>query len=498
MAYRSDLKNFYYDITISSPDGKRSARLSENLMKMCTKANIIETIASDTDGAGASSLTLSFVEADFLPDDLDKTPSVGTSGRGYITNRTGALIDLRFDSEKGFTYVTQQELQSGITQASRTKSNKSESVSFLFATNNVIDITWGQLEPRSSRTRRFKIGTVNYSTSQSGNTLDIQAYTLQKDLARVKVDEGKTWTDSTGKPQSLKSILYSVAFVFGARLEFDEKMITERPTDAPSTYVLDRSVVGGDTKVSTDGTPEYLLRSQSIDYWLKGLANKFNSSYEIYEDPFVGIPVIRFTANVIRYKKVIQTLNYRDPNGIMLDFQFNTIEGEIGKESSASALSEDGKAESEYITVRMTDGNNKAVQPRTFDNIPLVYNNRAREELKRSLVGTSVTAPSTTESMVSNTANNATINKSFMGFITVKLVGHPDFQPNVYNIQGVGVRASTTYRFFQVEHSLSTSGYICTMQGKTQESVDQGRVNDEALKENSEYVMVQLTTPKGQ
>jgi hypothetical protein len=508
MAYRADLKNFFYDITISSPDDKKSVRLSDTLMKMCNKADIVETVASDKDGAGASSLSLTFIEADFLPDNSDKTPITDAKGRGFITNRTGALIDLRFDGEKGFTYVTRGELESGLTQSSRTKSGTSESVSFLFATNNVIEITWGQLEPRSSRSLKFKIGTVTYSTGPSGNTLTLQAFTLQKELARIKVDEGKTWVDKTGKPQSLKAILYSIAYVFGARLEFDEQMITERPTGSGGVYVLDRSAVGGDTKVSTDGTPEYLLRSQSIDYWLKSLAEKFNSAYEIYEDPFVKIPVIKFTANILRYKKVAQTLNYRDPRGIMLDFQFNTIEGEIGKESIASALDETGKADSKYRTVAMTDGTQKpknsvfgghkaSPKPRTFDNIPLVYNTRSRTELQRALVGTSLTVPSTTKSAVDNAANNATINKSFMGFITVKVVGHPDFQPDVYDIQGVGVRASTTYRFFQVEHSLSSSGYTCSMQGKTQESVDQGQINDEVLKENSLYKIVPLTTPKG-
>ena len=99
MTYRSESKNFFYDITISTPDGKKSAKLTDTLLKLCDKVDIMEAVASE-DGDGASSLTLSFVEADFLPDDLDKTPAEGIPGRGYITNRTGALIDLRFDTEK--------------------------------------------------------------------------------------------------------------------------------------------------------------------------------------------------------------------------------------------------------------------------------------------------------------------------------------------------------------------------------------------------------------
>lgn len=492
--YRSESKNFFYDISISTPDGKKSARLTDTLLKLCDKVDIVEAVASE-EGDGASLLTLSFIEADFLPDDLDKTPAEGVSGRGYITNRTGALIDLRFDSEKGFTYVTPQELQSGLTRSSRTQSTKSETVSFLFSNNNIIDITWGHLEPRTSRSRRFKIGTVNYSTGSGGNTLTLQCFNLQKDLSRIKVDEGITFVDKEGKPLSLKACVQSIAYVFGARLEFDGVDVPGQPQTYNGGYMLDRTTLGGDTNISTDGSPAYLLRSQSIDFWLKDLARKFNSAYEVYEDPIVaGLPVIKFTANAIRWKNVVRTLNYRDPKGVMLEFQFNTISGEVSKESSASAVDEQGQAESDYVQARLTDGRANANPPKTFDDIPYVYQDRADKTLQRQLVGSSVTAPSTAESSVSNTAQNNSISNSFMGFITVKTVGHPDFQPDVMNIQGVGVRASTTYRFFQVQHSLSSTGYTCTMQGKTQESVEQGKDEQDQIKENEEYIRVQLAT----
>lgn len=494
MTFRNESKNFFYDISISTPDGKKVVRLTDTLLNLCDKVDIMEAVATE-ESDGASSLTISFIEADFLPDDLDKTPAEGISGRGYLTNRTGALIDLRFDSEKGFTYVTPEELQSGLTQSSRSKSNKSEEVKFLFSTNNYIEVTWGNLEPKVSRTRKFQIGTVNYSTGAGGNTLSLQCYTLQKDLARIKVDEGITFVDNTGKPQSLKQCVQAIAYVFGARLEFDGEEVGSKPLTYNGAYLLDRTTLGGDTKVSTDGSPAYLLRSQSIDFWLRDLARKFNSTYEVFEDPFIaGIPVIKFTANSIRWKKVIRTLNYRDPAGIMLEFQFNTIAGEVAKEASASAVDENGVSESDYITPRLTDGRSTTVPAKTFDGIPYVYQDRADKTLQRSLVGSSVTTPSTTVSSVTNQAQNSAITNSFMGFITVKTIGHPDFQPDVMNIQGVGVRASTTYRFFQVQHSLSTAGYICTMQGKTQESVEQGLDNNDELKDNTDYVVTQLAT----
>jgi len=128
--YRNESKNFFYDISISTPDGKKSVRLTDTLLKLCDKVDIMEAVATE-ESDGASSLTISFIEADFLPDDLDKTPAEGISGRGYLTNRTGALIDLRFDSEKGFTYVTPEELQSGLTQSSRSKSNQVRSSKIL-------------------------------------------------------------------------------------------------------------------------------------------------------------------------------------------------------------------------------------------------------------------------------------------------------------------------------------------------------------------------------
>lgn len=495
--YRDEARNFYYDITISTPDGKKSARLTDTLLQQCTQADIVEAVASEEMGQGSSSLTLSFIEADFLPDDLNKRPIEGTQGRGYTTNRTGALIDIRFDGEKGFTYITLEELQSGLTRSSRTRSGEREPVAFMFSHNNIVDITWGHLEPRTSRSRRFKIGTINYSTGAGGASLNLQCYNLQKDLARLKLSEGKVWTDKQDVPLSLKQTVYSIARVFNARLEFDEVEVTAQEMEnyqPPSDFKIERITRGGDTKVSDNDRPLYLMRSQTIDYWLKDLAREYNSEYEVFEDPLTGVPVIKFTARKLRYSKVVQTLNYRDPDGIMLEFQYNTVAGEASKSASTSAISEDGKAESLYQEVELTDARDVEFKAKTFDPVPLVYNSRAREILQRDLVGESTTTPSTSKGSVSGDALVSAYNKSFMGFITVKTIGHPDLEPGVMKIEGVGIRASTTYRFFQVQHSLGTAGYTCTMQGKTQETVEQGIDNQEQLKENQEYLTTRLST----
>lgn len=504
MAYRDESKNFYCDIKISTPDGKRSARLTDTLMKQWVKADIVEAIASEDQG-GASSLTIAFIEADFLPDSLNKTPAEGVDGRGYITNRTGALIDLRFDGEKGFTYVTQAELESGITRSSRTQSSDKESVKFMFEANNIVEITWGNLEPKTSRTRQFRIGTINYATGGSGNTLTLQCFDIQKDMARLQVSEGIAWVDKQGKPLSLKQILNTIALIFGARLDFDDKRIDPQTMTAyqpPTGYVLDRNTFGGDTAVNTNNNPIYLTRNQPIDAWLKELARTYNSTYEIYDDPILGTPVIRFTAYTLRYKKVIKTLTYRDPNGTMLDFQFNSIAGEVSKSASGSAIDEDGKSESNYQSVKLVEVENKAdpnklalndpANNEFYDPIPLVYSTRARELIQRDLYGTSITLPDTTESQIVSATNSKTLDSSFMGFITVKMVGHPDFKPDVYKIDGVGVRASTDYRFFQVQHSLSAGGYVCSMQGKTQKAPESGKDNNEQIKANSDYNTVEL------
>lgn len=498
--YRDKVKNFYYDIKVSTPDGKRTARLTDTLMKLCVKADILEAIASEDQG-GASSLNLTFVEADFLPDSLNKTPAEGVDGRGYITNRTGALIDLRFDSEKGFTYVTQEELQSGITKSSRTQSGETEPVKFMFSANNEIEITWGLLEPKTSRTRKFRIGVVNYSTGAGGASLSLQCYDLQKDLARLKLSEGKVWLDKEGNPQSLKQILFSICVVFGARLDFDEDIVTERPTAIPNNYVLERTERGGDTKVSSNNNPMTLVRNQTIDGWIKELTGEFNSVYEIYDDPIDGRPVIKFTSKTLRYKKVVKTLNYRDPNGIMLEFQFNSIAGEANKETSTSAVDENGEASKDTYTTKLVEIDNQsskdnpnrtAKQSNTYDPIPLIYNKRARVELERDLFGVSFTLADTAESEIVSKAEVSCLENSFMGFITVKTMGHPDLKPDVMRIEGVGVRASTTYRFFQVQHSLSASGYTCSMQGKTQKTNEEGTSNQEQLKKNEDYVIRRL------
>ena len=109
-------------------------------------------------------------------------------------------------------------------------------------------------------------------------------------------------------------VLSNIAYIFGARLEFDGEDVKPedmRTYEPPKEYKLNRTARGGDTAVSTDGNPLYLTRSFALDTWLKQLAKDYNSAYEVFEDPIVGIPVIRFTAKKLRFEKVIQTLNYR-------------------------------------------------------------------------------------------------------------------------------------------------------------------------------------------
>lgn len=495
--YRDESRNFYYDIKITSPDGKRSARLTQNILKLCNKIDIVEALVSGGKQGEMStpSATVNFIEADFLPDSGNKTPIEGVDGRGYITNRTGALIDLRFDSEKGFTYVTPQELESGYTKSSRTKSNESEPVIFLFDYNNKIEITWGHLEPRTSRTVRFKIGAVNYASGQGGNVLSLQCVPTALDMSRTKLNEGKLFVDNEGKPETLKQILYTISLVFGARLEFDGNDVPTKP-DPSTTYVLNRTIVGGDTLPSEDGAPVQFVRQKDLHSQVAKLAKDYNSIYEIYDDPITGTPVIKFTSEAIRFEKVDYELNYRDPDGVMLDFQLSTVAGRTDKSTSTSAISEKGRAGSEYVEVQVTDGRsrNTGEVPRTFDPIPLVYNERARKLLSRELYGDSKTAPSTDRSELEAMSDTGTRNSSYMSTLGFKTVGHPDFTPGVYDIKGIGVRHSTTYRVFTVQHSMSSAGYTCSMQGKTQKTVESGVSNQEQLKGNNEYESVQLTT----
>lgn len=413
---------------------------------------------------------------------------------GQVTNRTGQLLDLRFDSEKGFTFVTREELESGLTQSSRTKSKKQEPVRFLFQAGNKVSVTWGTVSPASSRTRTFQIGSCNYTTNASGGQLVVQTYDLSADMGRLKIDQGKTFTYPDGQtPESLKQVLYRIARVFNARLIFDKAEVTSKPVGT-NVYIQNRTEIGGDTAPAQIGVPITFTNHVGLHQQVQELAELYSSAYEIYDDPILGIPVIEFTSLSLRYPEPVRTLTYRDQSGTVLEVQYTSLDGIQDKSSSSTAIDEQGQAQAEYVTVALTDKADTPVQ--SFKPDTDKYQENAKRELGRNLVGDAETTPSTDKNVIEQNNDNKSRASSFMGMITVKTVGNPDLRPDLMRVEGIGARASTDYRFFQVTHSLSSSGYTCTLQGKSQTVGEGGVDNKEQEKNNEEWVIRQLSTPK--
>lgn len=484
--------NFFFNLRVSTPDGKQSTPLTNDLIRCVSKVDIQEAIASE-DSDGANSVTITFVESDYLPDTKVKSPREGVLGNGLVTNRTGQLIDLRFDSEKGFTFVTKDELESGLTQSSRTKSKKQEPVRFLFQAGNIITVTWGLVAPLKSRTRTFKIGSCNYTTNTAGGQLVVQGYDLSSEIAKYKLSEGKSFTTPSGNPESLKQVLYRLATTFGARLIFDKVAVTSYPSSGPDRYINNRTQEGGDTLPADPIYPITLIRQNDLHSQVRELAQNYSSAYEIYDDPILGVPVIEFTSLSLRFPKPVRSFTYRDNSGTVLEVQYNSIEGLIDQSSNSSSIGEQGQAEAETITVELTDAGVRD-QVYIFRPDDTNFQEQAKKQLNRSLVGRSETTPSTEQAVIEQNNDNQTRAAGFTGFLTLKVIGDPEYKPDLYQINGIGARASTTYRMFQVTHSLSTSGYTCAMSGKTQTVGDGGVANTDALKDNTEYEVRRLST----
>lgn len=58
--------NFFFNLSISDSEGKRTAFLTNDILRCVSKIDIVEAVASD-DGQGANSANITFIESDYQP-----------------------------------------------------------------------------------------------------------------------------------------------------------------------------------------------------------------------------------------------------------------------------------------------------------------------------------------------------------------------------------------------------------------------------------------------
>lgn len=483
---RDQLKNFFYRMKVSSPDGSQSAELTNEILRMMTEVVISESSYSD-DSQTYPTLTITLNEASWLPED-NSFNTTNPRIRGQFTNRPGSILDLRFDSEKGFTYVSKEEMESGQTRADRTQAGVVQPVIFLFGGNNKIEVEWGLLYPKISRKRTFTITTINMSGGGSGHgKVQITGLDGLHEATKTTLSQGKVFANPTNKqPNTLKQVLFQVALILDYDLEFDGALVTQFPP-ATSTYVPERTAVGGDTAPPEPNRPIVLTRHMNLHEFIMQLAQDYSSSYEYDTDPKTGRTKLIFKPRNVTYGSVNYTFTYKDPNGVMLEYKLDSVEGQISPASSVSSAG-DGELAQETTfaqqvvvkntgTTEQTTNSSQSSVRSTEQNftpkIPPAQNTEIVQRINSAIpglirVGSSETHPSqSAEALQQKTSRNYESGK-YVTMLSMTTLGDPRYRPGLAKVNNIGLRYSTFYRMFTVQHNLRTSGYTCTFNGKSQ------------------------------
>jgi len=488
---RADSKNPFYRIEVTSYDGLRKAALTENIQRLITSIELLETTTTGEDD-GTNQLTVNFSQTHYLPEDGGLRPQA-SKVFGEITNRPNAILDLRFDSEKGFTFVSKDELETEQTNRTRTVNRKQEPIVFLFQEQNIIEITWGYLEPYSARTRKFRITSVE-ATGDATNDGKIKLICTDMSFQETETspNNGVIFQEEvSGKTENLtlKQTLFKVADAFDLKLIYNERDVdkmpdgkdtTLDPNNPESAFIVD--------KLPTDKAFR-IPRGMTYRQFLNDLAARYQSRIE-YDTDSDGKQVVRFISITKLFKTPIQTLSYKNPDGLMKNYKIVALDRYGITKTSVGSVENEQEL---YVPTQVTEANEQLSQ---------VFDENAEARIQKSLgvktSGFSETRPKPSEDKaedtIEETANQVSNSMVYTTTIEVNTVGHPDFKPRTFVIDNIGVRYSGEYRMLTITHVIGLNGYECKMVGNRAE-VSEGGVEASTYVGNQEFVKTQVSVP---
>lgn len=492
MTNRVGSRNYFYDIKITTPD-KASGRvdvLPEEIKRLINSVVISRVMSNDKAKSDMNSATITFHEHFYAPESNTFLPQKEGGAKGLITNRPGSILDLRFDSENGFTFVSRSELENQRTSALRTQNKKTEPVIFLFQANNIIEITWGYSLPFKSATERFRIQTVTVAGGGSGHgSVTIQCLSDGHKLVKLKPEIGiPFWAELSNSPLSLKQVLFKLAKSGGMKLEFDGKIVKSYPPTSEKRDPDRRT--DGDTAPMDTAAPFLLPRGMSVHEYARELAGQFNSTvgYITNEDKGEKNPdkrvttIMRFIHNDLLYKGTKFRFEYMNGEGNMLNYNISSSSKMYDPSVAASGIGKEGQ------TGKITTVNPVLVVKDVIDP----YDPKERSDFVTALgvnpVGTSETLPTEDKKTIKQFGYTNLEKSNYPNSISFTTVGDPDYEPGLMQIDNIGVRFSAAYRVYNVVHSLSSGGYTCAFAGETRQVGEGGYKSDEVGKDEEETI----------
>lgn len=502
MATIEGSSNFFYTFKISTSGGTRSIDLTEQINRSIDSVAITEVFTGASSQEG-DTLTLTLKQMDYLPEDNQRRPTE-SAVFGQVTNRTGSLLDLRFDREKGFTFVTQSEIQSGRTAANRTTGGISEDVVFVFDRDNVIELTWGYQTPSKQRTKLFRIIAVDMiSDVANEGSIVIQANDIGiNQLQRNKAREGVTFIDRTQRKQTLKQTLGRLTTAVGLGLVFDGEEVNllgdRENLGIPFVNQADRARTNQNDTLNVGDVPFRMHRGQSLMKFIKTLASDYDS-YTRVVIPEKGTLQEKIKNIKLEFSKIETlfkdsnpdyTLTYRGTGNedlvrgfkinVALDANSTTASSAVDQETGKKSSSLDVSDTLEAQLVQEGDQSSTEQQIR----VPNKNTPEAKQNFEKQLgskpTGHSATVPYNDAEGTEHYTRARQTGPEYIAGINVNVVGDPDYQPGAYRINNIGARFSGVYRIYSVTHTLGLNGYECVLQGKSR-VIAEGGVSAKAL-----------------
>lgn len=482
-----DYKTPYFSIEIGDSNATNKLyKLPYQIQRLIEKVEIVESLEQDT----YTSMSITFVEGSREPSST--SASVGTNGlykvtsdgehidtsiSGLITNRSGSIVDLRWNGPGGITHLTSSEQKAGKVDntpqknvegkvVTRTHKNEHPKITFLLQERNIVRVTWGYLEQTKKRSISGYIATIHTTFPDNGPTITtvtcLPTKSLVDQLARTK---GKKFgTVSNVKGNSI------VDFI-----DDDPYTLLKGIADSiGATSLISKNLLG--PKLD-NGKQKMWIGGESFKQFMDRLAIEHDSMWDITLDPkthkntLIFISLSEFMSRLVISDRDLTT--YKAPGSLIknitVEADFSSIVGNmvkgVDKNKEVAGEGSDytnrsmfkgqaGKLEQQVPTHPVTSGNAAPSVESMHD--------RVTEEDGSPMAGRVEYQPTTVPDrrLASSLSAIGQNDKSIV--LSFTMIGFPFITPGAVEFRNIGVRYSGKYRVLSVTHTIDNSGYIVT------------------------------------
>lgn len=473
-------KTPFYEIEVGDSSGQRLVKLPHHILRLVEKVEIMETFVAGE----LSTMSIDFIEGSREPASPDA--KMGTQGlyqiptsggntdldiAGSITNRVGAITDLRFSGNGGITFLTEKERKQGKIDRSPqenvdgdtvTRSHKKENSRpvFLFQERNQVKVTWGYIEdPATVRSVRGYIMVVTTQYPESGQVRT----TIQCQDTRTALDQVAT---SKGVPFGRRKITGKGNSIVVFEDMKSDALIRDIASKAGMAAIVSENLPAD----TVDNDKQKLwIAGESFHQFMTRLAATHNAYYTVIPDPKTGKDTLVFIKKTDFENRLViadtDLTAYKSPGSILKSVD---IKADFGGVTGNAQKGIGKNGEKPQITNQTSSQVTQFKGEQLAPNSPVGNGNEiaaakgvAEKVANGEVTGTVDVNPSSNRgrlddvSKVNAEASQRNITLEFTS------LGYTKYHPGVIEFGNLGVRYSGKYRLLTVTHTVDSNGYVC-------------------------------------